>query len=90
MNKIRTEPARGAVVDGWRALSMLGVCWWPCVWIGHAFHAHLGRSLSAHYLTFVATVAVCMPLSWLTFRYCQARYFRRAEILTMAPDAAPS
>jgi peptidoglycan/LPS O-acetylase OafA/YrhL len=63
--------------------------WWPCLWIGHAFYAHLGRSLGAHYLTFVATVAVCMPLSWLTFRYCEARYFRRKEIQTMAPGAAP-
>lgn len=53
--------------------------WWPCLWIGHALRARLGDTVAAHYLTFAGTVAVCLPLAWLTYVTCERAYFRHAK-----------
>ena len=61
---------------GKRSYSLYLWHWWPCVWIGHALRAHWGATVEAHYATLVLATAVCVPLAWVTYRYCEQPYFR--------------
>ena len=64
--------------------------WWPCVWVGHALRDQLGVTIVSHYLTLAATLAICLPLTWATYRFCEAPYFRQRHGQVAQPSVARS
>ena len=53
--------------------------WWPCVWIGNAFFNRHGPSAGIHYLTLAATLAISLPLAWITWTWFERPYFRSGK-----------
>ena len=62
---------------GKRSYSLYLWHWWPCLWIGHALRAQWGVTPGAHYATLGLSLAVCLPLSWLSYRFLEQPYFRK-------------
>lgn len=51
--------------------------WYPAMWISHYLHKLYGPSTPAQYAAFVITLAVLLPLSWLSYKWLEAFYFRK-------------
>jgi peptidoglycan/LPS O-acetylase OafA/YrhL len=51
--------------------------WYPSIWISHFVIRRYGSSTATQYLAFALTLAVVVPISWLSYKWLEAFYFRK-------------
>jgi peptidoglycan/LPS O-acetylase OafA/YrhL len=50
--------------------------WWPCLWISKALVNQLDSKPLTQLIAFVLSLVVLIPLSWLSYHWLEAPYFR--------------
>jgi peptidoglycan/LPS O-acetylase OafA/YrhL len=51
--------------------------WYPCLWISHRVIARIGSNSISQYLALLISMAVLVPVSWLSYKALEEPYFRR-------------